>query len=399
MKLRGPGLLIVPCEAIEGQAPDRVMVLPPHPLDFYHIASGTFVKLTEEDRNEILEHAQRNPAETQIDWRHESLMWAGAFEKGEVGKAYGWIDLKQATDDAKGMWAPVKWTPKGAELVANGEAKYLSPVLVFNYPDAKEGTPCTTIYNVALTNNPNLTDIAPLTKALEKHFTHSEEEPMKDLLKRLIAACEKLGVQLPEGDERTEDSVLAALEAWKPDNPLAALGTAACEALSLKDDDATADNVTAKITELSADRIPELVANALNVKPGDIDGAVKAARKGVASEDLVERLEVLEAEKKAELKTRIDGVIAAAQDQGKVKPERVEYWTKQLEADFDGALLTLSEMGLQVAAMSADLPPVEPSAGTAGDAAFKAWCEAEGIDAETAKTIIDQTRKEVVNHG
>jgi phage I-like protein len=78
-----------------------------------------------------------------------------AAPKGEPSPARGWLVEMQSRAD--GIWARVEWTEEGRALVAGHAYRGVSPVFT---TDGK-GT-LTRILRAALTNNPNLADLATL---------------------------------------------------------------------------------------------------------------------------------------------------------------------------------------------------------------------------------------------
>ncbi|MAQ14787.1 MAG: hypothetical protein CMN30_08315 [Sandaracinus sp.] len=101
--------------------------------------------------------ASRMPAMLDVD--HAS------FLTGDT-RAYGWVDrleyLPEARDGkAAGFWAHVEsWTPKGAEMIADKEFRFISPAVRFHKRDGDDegGLPVLRAFvNFGLTNRPNLT--------------------------------------------------------------------------------------------------------------------------------------------------------------------------------------------------------------------------------------------------
>ena len=104
--------------------------------------------------------------------------------------AAGWIKELQARED--GIWARVAWTPRAAELLANREYRYLSPV--FRYR-AKDGV-VTELTGAGLTHNPNLY----LTAAASRKETETMTLP------------DKLAALLGVPADCTEDEAVAACQ-------------------------------------------------------------------------------------------------------------------------------------------------------------------------------------------
>lgn len=99
--------------------------------------------------------------EPQIDIEHSSQMQA---PQGLPAPAVGWIKAIEVRDGA--LWGRVEWTSVGAELVADGAYRYLSPVFTYDFTSGEIGQ----IVCAGLTNNPNL-EMAALNSAEEETDT------------------------------------------------------------------------------------------------------------------------------------------------------------------------------------------------------------------------------------
>jgi phage I-like protein len=122
------------------------------------------------DAQAVLDAFAAHGADLPIDYDHQSLT---ADEKAGPVPAAGWIKELQARED--GIWARVEWTPRAAELLANKEYRYLSPV--FRYR-AKDGR-VVALSGAGLTHNPNL--------YLQAAASRKESHAVDDLLEQLIA--------------------------------------------------------------------------------------------------------------------------------------------------------------------------------------------------------------------
>ncbi|CAK0740381.1 hypothetical protein CCP1ISM_110007 [Azospirillaceae bacterium] len=120
-----------------------------------------------------------------------------AAPKGGTAPAAGWIMALEARGD--GIWGQVNWTPAGGRQVAEGEYRYISPAFLH----AKNGT-VTALQSVALTNNPNLPQLAAL------FHRRQEDASVDELLKQLRAAL-GLGDVLARRQELLGDRSGAAL--------------------------------------------------------------------------------------------------------------------------------------------------------------------------------------------
>jgi phage I-like protein len=143
-----------------------------------------------------------------IDYDHQSLT---AEEKAGPVPAAGWIKELQARED--GIWARVEWTPRAAELLANKEYRYLSPV--FRY-QAKTGK-VVALTGAGLTHNPNL--------YLQAVASRKESHAVEELLERLIyllnlpvtATPDDVVAELQKLIDRLKTAEAAASQAREPD--------------------------------------------------------------------------------------------------------------------------------------------------------------------------------------
>ncbi|ABE62427.1 Mu-like prophage I protein [Nitrobacter hamburgensis X14] len=129
------------------------------------------------------QHAGRR--QMPIDYDHAIDL---ATLKGGAAPAAGWIKGLQSRAD--GIWGIVEWTPRAAEQLANREYRYLSPV----FKHASDGT-IGCLLRASLTNNPNLDQLTALA---------SMETNDMDRLPELRTA---LGLS----DEATIDDILAKI--------------------------------------------------------------------------------------------------------------------------------------------------------------------------------------------
>lgn len=120
-----------------------------------------------------------------IDYDHAIDL---AAPNGGFAPAAGWIKGLQARDD--GIWGHVDWTPRAAQQLAQREYRYLSPV----FHHTTNGT-IRSILRASLTNNPNLDQLTALA---------SMEPPKMDKLPELRKA---LGM----ADDATIDDILAKI--------------------------------------------------------------------------------------------------------------------------------------------------------------------------------------------
>ena len=109
-----------------------------------------------------------------IDYDHSSFSGAPAQRQ-----AAGWILANSARVTDAGLVAEIRWTVRAAEMIRAGEYRYLSPVLLFD-PVRRQGGRqyITGLFNAALTNNPNIGAMTPLSN---ETTVEQKETPMNEL--------------------------------------------------------------------------------------------------------------------------------------------------------------------------------------------------------------------------
>lgn len=214
--------LPLPDLGAEGTAPEWIQILPATQgvLETYD-ARGPY---RIDDINAVIatSFAQSRNGKIPIDQDHAI---AKAAPQGNPAPARGWITEMQARDD--GLFAKVKWTKSGAELVADGAYGSVSPVLMHPKGDKT----IRFIREVSLVNRQNLRGMAAL-----------QSQENSEMLQKLI---KMLGLD----EDATEEQVMSALKA-KMDKPAPAaqseeLGRVA-KAAGLAED-AKADDIVAAV--------------------------------------------------------------------------------------------------------------------------------------------------------
>lgn len=148
------------------------------------------------DNAETLLAASRDPGlDMVIDYDHQTD-YAAVPKVGGVAPAAGWVRELNVRED--GIWAKVEWTPKAAEMIANREYRYISPVFTSHKKTGK----VVQLLRAALTNTPNL----PITSI--NHSNPDGDTSMDELLKSLQAA---LGL----GDDADAAAVIKAATEMK----------------------------------------------------------------------------------------------------------------------------------------------------------------------------------------
>lgn len=99
------------------------------------------------------------PTQLPIDYDHLS----DEPKQPEDGKAAGWVQDLQPRDGGNTLWCKPKWTRRAAELIANGEYRFVSPYFLVDYLDKASGKRIgPTLKAVAITNRPFLEGMEPI---------------------------------------------------------------------------------------------------------------------------------------------------------------------------------------------------------------------------------------------
>jgi phage I-like protein len=99
-----------------------------------------------------------------VDYQHESFKECGR------APAAGWVKSKTATVTENGIEAVIEWTDEAREQIESRNYLYLSPVF------EKENGVIARLFNLGLTNNPNIEAMAPLVNQSIKQEIHMEKQ-------------------------------------------------------------------------------------------------------------------------------------------------------------------------------------------------------------------------------
>ncbi len=134
-----------------------------------------------------------------IDYEHQSLQCGG---NGMPNPAAGWMGQMEAADD--GLYAlDVRWTARAAQMIRDGEYRYLSPVFEYEFQSGR----VIRVLSAALTNTPNLDEIGDIALRAAAHRRLSQEIVVP--LDTAIATA--LGV----AEDATADTAVAAIAALR----------------------------------------------------------------------------------------------------------------------------------------------------------------------------------------
>jgi phage I-like protein len=114
-----------------------------------------------------------------IDYEHQTLR---AESNGQPAPAAGWI-TRVEWRAGQGLFASVNWTDAAKARIANGEYRYISPVIT-----ADEAGNVVGMHLAALVNHPALLGMEPVVAQLAARFNHEPSESSMTLLAALITA-------------------------------------------------------------------------------------------------------------------------------------------------------------------------------------------------------------------
>ena len=133
-----------------------------------------------------------------------------ASERGDETKAAAWASdfiVAELTGNSSGLYARLRWTKYGRELVENREYRYLSPVWTLD----EENRPVRLI-SIALTNRPALKGISPIINSEPQQTKYLDNKMDKEIL-------EIVGISPvdPEKGVSEEEKTMALekIKAWK----------------------------------------------------------------------------------------------------------------------------------------------------------------------------------------
>lgn len=290
----------------------------------------------------VLKHFGSLDHDMVIDYEHQTLTGAKA-------PAAGWVS-SLVWRGKEGLWARVGWTEEAAGYIAKKEYRYHSPVMVSRKSDRR----VVQLYNLALTNQPRIMNIAAIA-AKQPLFGEQEEEMIQKLRKLFNLA-----------DAATEDEVLAAVDAVVAKNTdLLAQAQQHTEVVACKG-------------VMDALKLPN-TANEADV----LSAITRLSAASPVAQDL--SLQVAKLSTKIAEMTR-DDLVARALKNGQTSPEELTRWGRDLAASnpeqFETIVLS-RPAGSVIPVRGAQL-----AGGSAADAADDVQLTVNkmmGIDSETFK--------------
>lgn len=137
-----------------------------------------------------------------IDYEHQTLL---ADQNGQPAPAAGWFKTVEWREN--GLYAvDVEWTPRAAQMLADREYRYLSPV--FRYDPATGEV--LELLHAALTNHPALDGLTDLATLAALKFSPAQPNQEKDIV-NLAELLQLLGLPA-DTDEAGAKAALAALK-------------------------------------------------------------------------------------------------------------------------------------------------------------------------------------------
>jgi len=273
-----------------------------------------------------------------VDYEHQTL---NSGKNGQPAPAAGRFNATEIQWRDSGLWIKPRLTPRAQKHLDDKEYIYLSAVFPYN-PDT--GHPLW-IHSVALTNDPGLDGLHPITSLrAESLISHSKENVMHPLLMAILKA---LGVQVVDDKVPEEATVMAALTA-------------------LQDKAGAVDGLTAQVAALKA---------------APVDGKPDPAQYVPIAvvQDLQTQIAALS---NGSSEAALKALIKDAKDDGRLLPS-MESWAEELGNKDFAALKAFLDKAAPVAALkstqtSTTPPPVNDDAElTAED---KAVLKATGLD-------------------
>lgn len=353
-----------------GEAPDEIQLCRKGVI---RLEGDETLFCNEASAKSVIAHFNDLTHDVVMDYEHATLI------EGKEAPAAAWIYALEWRGDGEdgGLWAKLRWTPKAAKYVKDGEYRYHSPVFL---ADKTTGV-IRLLYNVALTNQPKMKDVPDITAIAAKHIldkngnvaglaakhTHLNQgdEEMK--------FSERLAKVLKLGADATEDQILQALK------DLAESGeTKDLELQALKD--STKGGSGLSLTVLKALGLEEGATDSDVLK-----GITALKASDAAAGDLGEQVVALKNEIAG---MKGDSLVRKALKSGRLSPEEAKNWGNDMAASnpaqFDQVVMK-RPAGSSVPLKDLDVKKDEPSDSVVTDDVQMSINKQMGIDPETFK--------------
>lgn len=303
-----------------------------------------------------------------IDYEHQTLMNVEA-------PAAGWGKRENLFSKGKeGLWLRnVDWTSKARNYIANKEYRFVSPVFLKRLSDDR----VVRLINVALTNQPNIDGMVPITnKYVYDLTTAKEEKPMwKELMKRLGLT-----------ETATEQDAIVAIN--KLADPVRILANKSVLAALGLTETATENDAIAAIKKLAES--VRIVANksvltALGLTESateaEITGTIMAMKQSHTQVgDLATQVKKLQDKLNA---SAASDAVAVAMKDGKITPAQKEWADEYAKRDLEGFKVFVAKAPV-VVVLGKVVGEDKPADGAIDDVQMQInkMC---GVDAETFK--------------
>ncbi len=306
------GIMSVNTE-LHGRVPDEIQVIP---FGRHNTSKGDF-ELDESSAAQVVTEFNSKTNDMVIDYEHQTLTGAEA-------PAAGWIK-RLINKGRDGIWAVVEWTDRAKRYMQNKEYRYVSPVFLKSLSTGK----VLRLYNVALTNQPNIDGMTPL---INKGGILGYREPTKKEGKQMKKLFEVLG--LPE--TASEDDAIQAVNKLKDASQVMA-NKEILDKLGLQEG-ATGKDVEQAILAMKAPAASKAVLEALGLEEGatesEVTGTIMAMKQshGQAGE-LSQRVASLEQQLRG---NEAADLVGMAMKEGKITPSQKEWAEKYAKDDPEG---------------------------------------------------------------
>lgn len=293
-------------------APEWIKVLPAGKFTLRD-GRGTFNTGGLADMQATVERSMAAAGRTElmIDYDHQSF-FAVNPTVGGTAVAAGWIKQLEARED--GIYAKVEWTERAREHIAAGEYRYISPL----FGVSKKTQMVTLLQNAALVNVPAI-DFAAIAASF--HTNDDEDSSMKAIAKLLGLPETATEADITGAITASREAIAVAAGLDKATS-FAAIGTAVAAFV------ADAGRVAVAAGLKAGARTDEVIAAMAN--PGEGAWVPKSSFDKLSADFDTFRGTVS--------KDKVDQVVAAAIEAGKVAPAQkdwaTQYATRDL-ADFE----------------------------------------------------------------
>lgn len=296
---------ILVCKELSGNVPPEIQVIP---AGYHDTPKGPF-NLDAEGAQAVIAAFEAQSNDMVVDYEHQTLA-----DPPVEAPAAGWIK-RLINKGPDGIWAAIEWTERAKQYVANKEYRYVSPVFLKRRADNK----VIRLINVALTNQPNIDGMVPITNKLDSFTANNKEADMKGLLKLLGLA-----------EDAKEDAAIAAVN-------------------KLLEAKATAQANKEKTAIVIANKgVLDALGLAATAGESEVIATINAMKQSHTKiDDLVTELSTL---KTSITEKNAAGAVEAAINAGKITPAQKDWATDYAKRDLPGFEMFVSKAPVVVVA-------------------------------------------------